>query len=399
MTNDSHLTALLERAVDGLDSPTERLVRGGLQRGRRLRLRRRVIQGGSGVALIGLIAVVAVSLVPGGSPAAQRTPAGRPRATTGSSTVPATAHGAGTAVKESISPQLLAERTIKLLPQTAQISDLHGRSMAGDVLAEFVYDDGHGAAQINVSMGFRQDGGDGVDDSCNPSDPVYTETCRTTPDGSRIGTFVSTQGTAQNSVYIVRPDHVEVSMTAFNAPQEKDVAPTRPTPPFTLAQLTRFVSDPSWTPWVSPDENQSAANLFVPDYTYNATARRNQRRLEQRLATQARRAGRGTRAQRRAPQGRPLARVSSLGRYGAHPHRQGPRAVPDRRRPAGHGCERSDLGLRLRARPADPRQGAHPHRDVGVVVRPARRPRPESPDQHDDPAIPDAVARTRDRVP
>ena len=57
--------------------------------------------------------------------------------------------------------------------------------MAGDVLAEFVYNDGNGAAQINVSMAFRQDGADGVDDSCNPSDPVYTETCRTTPDGSR----------------------------------------------------------------------------------------------------------------------------------------------------------------------------------------------------------------------
>ncbi len=58
--------------------------------------------------------------------------------------------------------------------------------MAGDVLAEFVYDDGHGAAQIDVSMGFRQDGADGVDDSCNPSDPgLHRDRAVPPPDGSR----------------------------------------------------------------------------------------------------------------------------------------------------------------------------------------------------------------------
>ncbi len=286
MTNDSQLTVLLERAVAELQSPTERLVRAGLARGRRLRRRRRAIQSGTGVALVGLITVVVVSIVLGGSPSALR-PAGRAHAGTGPTSAPSHVHRASAPAMQSISPQLLAERAIKLLPHNGTITDLHGRATAGDVMAEFVYDDGNGAAQIEVSMGFRQDGADGVDDSCNPSDPVYTETCTTTRDGSHVGTFVAIRGTTQYSVYVVRPDHVQVSMTAFNAPQEKDVAPSRPAPPFSLARLTTFVSDPSWTPWVSPADNQAAANLFVPDYTYSATAQRNQRRLEQRLATQA----------------------------------------------------------------------------------------------------------------
>jgi hypothetical protein len=287
MNNDSQLTTLLDRAVAGLDSPTERLVRGGLERGRRLRRRRRLIQGGTGGALVGLIAAVVVSIVPGGSPAATLAPGGQTPAGTDSSKAPSTAHRASTPAKESISPQLLARTAIDLLPREGKISDLHGRAMAGDVLAEFVYNDGNGAAQINVSIAFRQDGADGVDDSCNPSDPVYAETCRTTPDGSRIGTFVATRATTQYSVYVVRPDHVQVLMSAFNAVQEKDSAPTRSAPPLSIAQLTTLVSDPSWTPWVSAADNQAAANLFVPDYTYDARAQRNQRRLESQLAAQA----------------------------------------------------------------------------------------------------------------
>jgi hypothetical protein len=274
MNNDSQLTTLLDRAVAELDSPTERLVRGGLVRGRRLRRRRRAIQIGTGGALVGLIAAVVVSIIPGGSPAATHTPGRQIQAGTGSSTVPLTTQRATAPAKESISPQLLAQTAIDLLPHMGKITNLHGRAMAGDVLAEFVYDDGNGAAQIDVSIGFQQDGADGVDDSCNPSDPVYTETCRTTPDGSRVGTFVATRGTTQYSVYVVRPDHVEVLMSAFNAAQEKDSAPTRSAPPFTIAALTTLVSDPSWTPWVTRADNQAVANLFVPHYTFKWTGRR-----------------------------------------------------------------------------------------------------------------------------
>jgi hypothetical protein len=295
MNTDTQLSLLMNRAVATLDAPTELLVRGGLERGRRLRRRRRLLQAGTGAALVGLIAAVVVSLLPGTAPAGSLQAPTRTRQSAAVLPTPRDTATAATRAPVSISPQLLAQTAVGLLPRHGTITDLHGRGSAGTVLAEFVYDDGHGAAQVDVSIGFAQDGVSGIEDKCRPNDPNSTETCTVRPDGSHLATFRGKEysyphdpNATEYSAHYVRDDGVEIDASEWNSPQEKDAATTRSAPPLSMPELVALVADRSWTPWVTPAANAAAASLFVPDYVYDGTARQHLLRLERERAAQAR---------------------------------------------------------------------------------------------------------------
>jgi hypothetical protein len=309
MNPDTQLSLLMDRAVATLDPPTELLVRGGVERGRRLRRRRRLLQAGTGTALVGLIAAVVVSLLPGTTQAGLRPAPSHNRQSAALAPSPSETSSSTAPAPVSISPQLLAQTAIGLLPRHGSVSDLHGRASAGLVLAEFVYDDGHGAAQFDVSIGFSQDGVTGVEDKCRPHDPNSTETCTIRPDGSHLATFRGTEysyahdpNAIEYSAHFVRADGVEIDASEWNAPQEKDAAVSRAAPPLSMAELVDLVATASWTPWVTPAENAAAASLFVPDYVYGSGARQHLLRLERERAAEARNQARAAAEQARDKQ-------------------------------------------------------------------------------------------------
>jgi hypothetical protein len=270
MDADRSVSELLYRAVVTLEPRVDVLVSGGAERGRRLRRRRRIAQVGSGLALAALITTVTVAVWPSAGSAGQRgVAAHRTSAAQPPVKVPSRTQQADDSV--TMTPQLLLQRTLDLLPRKPDTRRYTGRAFTGWIGAEFIYDDGNGAAQIYVSMGFTEDGLHAAQPPCQPSNPG----CRVLSDGSHLQVFRGpeySQGhlpynATEWSIDLVRADGVEVSMSEWNSTQEKDAPITRAEPPFSIAQLTAIARSDAFSPEVSSADADQAANLFVPDRT------------------------------------------------------------------------------------------------------------------------------------
>jgi hypothetical protein len=301
MDAERGMTDLLNHAVATIEPRTGVLVSGATTRGRVLRRRRRIAQVGSGAALVGLIAGVAVAVWPSSDGAAPSV--SQHRAPAASKTVASKLPKPADDGTTTITPQVLLQRTLALLPSDATTSTYTGRSFAGWVGAEFVYDDGAGAAQFDVSIGFVQDGISGEQKPC--ASPGVD--CHLLGDGSRLMVFQGpefSQGhepydATEWSVDLVRTDGVEVSLSEWNSKQEKDGPITRANPPLTIDQLTAIARSPQLTPQVSSRTVANAAPLFHPHPVIT------QRKLEREAAAVAqaraeRAAARSERAQARA---------------------------------------------------------------------------------------------------
>jgi hypothetical protein len=269
MDPERGIPELLHTAVATLEPRTSALVAGGTCRGRTLRRRRRLAQASSGMALVGLIAGVAVAVWPSSQPSSQ--PASRAAQRSAppvSRPAPSPRPHPATPATATITPQVLLQRTLALLPPHSSTSDYTGRSFAGWVGAELVYDDGAGAAAIDVAMGFVQDGISGAQPPC--ADPAPG--CRVLPDGAHLRVFRGSEfsqgrqpdNATQWSVDLVRADGVEVSLTEWNSPQEKDAPITRTDPPLRIAQLTAIARDPRLSPQVPARVVAAADPLFRP---------------------------------------------------------------------------------------------------------------------------------------
>lgn len=323
MNAERGMTELLNHAVEGVEPRTALLVSAAGDRGRQLRRRRRLAQAGSATALAAMIAAVAVAAWPsagtggpaaGGrlhSPATQTTPAAH-----SSSTRTHHNHAADTADTATITPQVLLQHTLDLLPGGVTTSTYTGRSLAGWVGAEFRYDDGNGLAQVDVSMGFTQDGIDGGQPACDPS----VDGCRVLDDGAHVQVAEGpeySQGHApynatERSVDLVRTDGVEVSLSEWNSTQEKDAPITRPEPPLSFAQLIAIADDPGFSPTVRSSAVTRRAGLFHPHPT--VTPRQLARERQAMAQAQAERAA--ARAERRRA-------AREHGKLARTPHRHG----------------------------------------------------------------------------
>jgi hypothetical protein len=282
MDADRSVTELLNRAVTTLEPRLDLLVSGGAERGRSLRRRRRIAQAGSGLALAALIATVAVAVWPstgtGGNrgAAAHRSSAVQPPP---ASSPTRTAQRADDSV--AMTPQLLLQRTLDLLPGKPATHTYTGRAFPGWVGAEFIYDDGNGAAQVDVSMGFTEDGVHAAQPPCQASDAG----CSVLADGSHLQVFRGpeySQGhlpynATEWSIDLVRADGVEVSISEWNSAQEKDSPITRAEPPLSVAELTTIARSAEFSPQVSRADADKAANLFVPDKTDEAATSKSTR--------------------------------------------------------------------------------------------------------------------------
>ena len=220
--NDSQVGDLLNRAVATLEPRTRALVAAGTARGRTLRRRRRITQAASGVALAGLIGGIAVAVWPSGGAGAPRRirtrPPRRPRSCTD-------APPTGT-----ITPQVIAQRTIDALLSAGTVRNLSGNYDQDQAGTELVYNDGRGAALIDVSLDFVGAGQSAV---------CQIAVCTTRPDGSKLAVYRGSDRPGQPnaepqewSVSLLRRDGVAVTLTEWNAPGEKgSAATTRVDPP------------------------------------------------------------------------------------------------------------------------------------------------------------------------
>src|SRR3954469_24461790 len=143
--DDQRLHDLMRHPCATVDPPTHRLVEAGLRNGRRQRRRIRAAEFATGAAVGAGIAVLGATFLSGsgGRRGTVAEPAG---------------HGAGGAggTVTMTSPALL-QTALDTLPRPGRTSGYSGAFLDGFLEASFRYDDGHGAAAVNVSMAYRAD--------------------------------------------------------------------------------------------------------------------------------------------------------------------------------------------------------------------------------------------------
>ncbi|WP_369223010.1 hypothetical protein AB5J52_17940 [Streptomyces sp. R39] len=243
------LAAALHAAGDTFEADRGALVAAGTVRGRRRRLRRRatVLGGAAGVALAG---VGGALLVPwSGSSSGQSPSAVR---TTPRPVLSPTARG--------VTPDEMINTLEELLPE-GKFGKPQGRGVdASEPLvapyAQVVYDDGHGAAAISVSVNRVLPGGNDARQATQCPDKVFIpyDSCVTShlPDASVVTVLKGYEypdrrvDTKLWTANLVTPDGHHVSVSEWNAAAEKDAPISRDQPPLSAEQLKALAAAKEW---------------------------------------------------------------------------------------------------------------------------------------------------------
>jgi hypothetical protein len=142
------------------------------------------------------------------------------------------------------------------------VTELSGVAIEGHPQAELVYDDGHGAARVMVSLDLPPGGL--KPSACHPGD-----SCQVLADGTVV-TWSTNRDPAQPvvvtmwSANAVHPDGLGVTVTEFTAPVPKVSPATRAEPPFSIEELKGIVSSPRWQAAVAAEVVRRDATLFTP---------------------------------------------------------------------------------------------------------------------------------------
>jgi hypothetical protein len=272
--DDEGIRAAFHEAVATLDPPVEHLVNGAMARGRRRALVMRAGAGLSVAAVLGGAAALVVALLPGRAahrPSAIDVGGPSPGSVPAANSVPAT-KTARPPDTVTITAQALLQTALDTLPRAGTTSRYAGNfDDNGFVGVQFVFDDGDGAAQVDVAMQYPQPHA-----TPHPPEPVVAcraaaEGCTVLPDGARANTsegleypYQHDPNATERSVDLVRTDGVKVSISEWNAPQQKDAAISRAHPPFTLAELITWSDGPQWQVQITPQRADAAAGLFTP---------------------------------------------------------------------------------------------------------------------------------------
>ncbi|MFF0477968.1 hypothetical protein [Streptomyces sp. NPDC004284] len=252
---EEELGAVLRGTGDGFAVDDRReLVAGGLQRGRRRLVRRRLAVTGGVLALaaVGLGGVYGGSLLGPGGPAETSSVAAPPQRGQG---VGAAAPGEKPMGEATIPVKDLAA-VLKANTPAGQWQfdnlDGQGQSVTG------VYDDGHGKAGVSVGLyragGTGESGTDQV--TCPDKAVVPYDRCADgrLPGGER---FMAIQGyeypdkreeTKNWRAVLLTKDGILIDASEYNAAAEKGAAISRENPPFSLSQLKTLVTAEAWRP-------------------------------------------------------------------------------------------------------------------------------------------------------
>ncbi|MFE4655494.1 hypothetical protein ACFRFJ_02210 [Streptomyces hydrogenans] len=245
----------------GLDGRPE-LVSGGLARGRRRLLRRRLAVTGGALALagIGIGGVYAGSvLTPGKSAEKASVAAPKPH---GSPTAAPTAEPSGEAAADSLKPGM-AEIPLSQIADVLKANTpagqwrFDGLDGTGQALGG-VYDDGRGEAAVGISLSRAGRGPDAGLDMVTCPEQAYVPYDRCvegrTADGSRVMVIEGyeypdkREETKSWRAVLLTKDGFLVDASEYNAPAEKGGTITREDPPFTATQLKKLVAAEAWRP-------------------------------------------------------------------------------------------------------------------------------------------------------
>ncbi|MEU6974467.1 hypothetical protein [Streptomyces sp. NPDC046371] len=281
MTNarfEEELGAVLRRTGDGFGPDDRReLASGGLTRGRRRMLRRRLAMTGGVLALAGIalggayggsvlggMDVDAVVGVGGASVAAAPKPGG-----SGKAEQPGPKRGDEPRIPVADLAAVLKANTP---PGTWEIQDPDGSGQA----VTAVYDDGKGKAAVSVGL-YRADGAWSADQmSCPDKVAVPYDRCVTEklPGGSRL---LIVEGyeypdkrveTKNWRALLQTKEGFIVDASEYNAAAEKDSPITRENPPFSATQLKSLVTAAGWRPLLEqlpPPQTKPGGSTTTPE--------------------------------------------------------------------------------------------------------------------------------------
>ncbi|MER6156226.1 hypothetical protein ABT147_11855 [Streptomyces sp. NPDC001868] len=245
---EERLGDALRRAGDTFEPEGHTLAGGGAARGRRLLFRRRAAMLG-GVAGIALVGVGGAFLLPGigdggggarQSVAAERTGGEGPEGGDG-----------------AVSGAQLVQRFKDLLP-TGKFSGESARGTDAPLgpYAHVVFDDGKGAAAVEIGLGRVEGGGENARQLTECPDKAFTDfdacTESVLEDGSRLMLFQGyeypdrREETKHWFAQLVTADGYDINVMEWNAPAQKGSPVSRPEPPLTTAQLKDLVLDSGW---------------------------------------------------------------------------------------------------------------------------------------------------------
>lgn len=260
---EEELGAVLRSTGEGFSVDGRReLVAGGLTRGRRRLVRRRLAVTGGALAL----AAVGIGGVYGGSLLG---PTGKATAA-GTATAPTPTGGAA----EATEPSQAEKRRQAQMPQAQiavkdiaaviedntpagqwQFDNLDGKGQS----ALGIYDDGNGKAAVSVGL-YRSAGGDGEAGAGQVECPsrVHVEfdkcTSATLPGGDRLMVIQGyeypdkREETKNWRAVLLTKDGFLIDASEYNAAAQKGAAISRENPPFTATQLKALVTAEAWRP-------------------------------------------------------------------------------------------------------------------------------------------------------
>ncbi|GAB2951360.1 hypothetical protein [Streptomyces heilongjiangensis] len=254
----------LRRAGDSFVPDGHALVGGGAARGRRLLFRRRaaVLGGVAGIALIGL----GGALLPGG-----------------------TGDGVGRSVAASDTPRdddgevsgADLVRTLKRLMPEGEFSREQSRGTGAKEgpYARVVYDDGEGAAAVQVGLSRIDPRSDEAlrATRCPDTNQGNYDSCRSDEleDGSTLmvhqGYAYTDRSTDRSEdvrlwvADVVTPQGYHVSVSEWNAPAEKGVPVTRKAPPLPRSELADIATHPYWIKAIEAMPGDRAQESAAPE--------------------------------------------------------------------------------------------------------------------------------------
>ncbi|SRR6266568_3660290 len=221
------------------------------------------------VAAVGAVSVAVILLPRDHGTAPDTAPVAAPTTTSTPTASASTSRAAPTPLP--VTPQVVVQNLINLVASKGTATKPAGRAVGNSALGEIVFNNGHGAALMDVALTWA---GTGPKDAVPGADVCAAgATCTTVAGGWKAQTYQGleypyphTNNSTEWGVRAYRAsDGLEVDITEWNAPAPKDSPISRPTPPFTIAELITMATSPTWSATASPRTISAVAGLFTPD--------------------------------------------------------------------------------------------------------------------------------------
>ncbi|MFB6840847.1 hypothetical protein [Streptomyces sp. NPDC056361] len=254
---EEELGAVLRRAGDGFSVEGRgELVAGGLSRGRRRLVRRRLAVTGGALALaaVGIGGVYGGSLVGSGGQPTATSVAAAPKPGNVSGTASATTDPKAAAQAQIPVKDIAAVLKAHTPAGKWEIADLGGKGQS----AGGVYDDGRGKAAVSVGLYRGSGDGEGGVGQVTCPDKAFVPfddcTAERLPNGARLMVLQGyeypdkREETKSWRAVLLTKDGFLVDVSEYNAAAEKGAAISRENPPFTPAQLKALVTTDAWRP-------------------------------------------------------------------------------------------------------------------------------------------------------